>query len=63
MPQGEHKVGDRVVVNDRSKTNQGRKAIVRYASGGQYWVKFDGEDATGQQGYFGWWLDPLPAES
>ena len=55
----EYKIGDRVVVNDRSKENQGRKGTVRYASGGQYWLKFDDEGATGQHGYFGWWLDPV----
>lgn len=63
MADAEHKVGDRVVVNDRSKTNQGRKGTVRYASGGQYWLRFDEEGGTGQQGFFGWWLDPLPAGS
>jgi hypothetical protein len=38
MAQKEFKVGDRVVVNERNSTYQGRVGTVKYVSGGQYWV-------------------------
>ena len=38
------KVGDQVVVNERNATFRGKKGVVKYASGPQYWVKFaDGQ--------------------
>ena len=63
MAEGDYKKGDRVIVNERAKLEQGRKGTVGYVSGGQHWVHFDGDDARHQVGFFSWWLDALPSGS
>lgn len=60
MAEVAYKIGDRVVVNDRSTSQSGKKGTIRYVSGNQYWVRFDGEGDMGQLGFFPWWLDLLP---
>lgn len=57
MTQQQFRVGDRVKVNNRNANYAGRTGVVKYASGGQYWVKFDGsEDIV--PGLYPWWLEP-----
>ncbi len=57
MAQKEFKVGDRVVVNERSSAYQGRVGTVKYVSGGQYWVKFD-DSSDFTPPLYPWWLEP-----
>ena len=62
MPQREFKNGDRVIVNARNATYQGRKGTVKYASGGLYWIKFDDNDQIAPS-FYPWWLNLLPSEA
>jgi hypothetical protein len=57
MAQKEFKVGDRVVVNERNSTYQGRVGTVKYISGGQCWVKFD-DSSDVPPPLYPWWLEP-----
>ena len=57
MTQQQFRVGDRVRVNDRNTTYAGCTGVVKYVSGGQYWVKFDDSDRL-VPALYSWWLDP-----
>ena len=58
MVQKELKIGDRVVVNSRSTTQEGSKGTVKYISGGQVYLVLDdvGQVPTG---FAPWLLDPI----
>ena len=62
MTMKKFKPGDRVVGNERNTSIQGRAGVVRYDSGGMYWIKFEdtGEYYTG---LYPWWLEPAPAKA
>ncbi len=62
MTMKKFKAGDRVIGNERNTTIQGRTGVVKYESGGMYWVVFEdtGEYSTG---LYPWWLDPAPAKT
>ncbi len=53
----EYKKGDRVVANPEHFGRE-RKGTVRYASGAQYWVLFDGDKEI-TPSVHSWWLEPL----
>ena len=49
--------GDRVTCNGRNSALEGRTGVVRYESGGVYWVTFD-DTGEYSQGLYPWWLEP-----
>ena len=57
MTQQQFRVGDRVKVNERNSTHAGRRGVIKYFSGGQYWVKFDDGDEI-VPALYPWWLEP-----
>lgn len=60
MVVSQFKIGDRVAA--KPQLGHQRGGIVKFASGMQYWVLFDGdEDIT--PSLSSWWLEPLTEEA
>ena len=58
MAEQQFKKGDRVKINDRSKSNVGDTGTVTLITGGQYWVKLDNTSEL-LPALQPWWLEPV----
>ena len=58
MTQQELKVGDRIKINDRSSVHVGATGIIKFASGGQYWVALDNSGEMTPP-LHRWWVEPI----
>ena len=58
MTQHEIKVGDRVKINSRSNVHVGATGVVKFGSGGQFWVRLDSNGEVTPP-LHRWFLDPV----
>ncbi len=61
MVVSQFKIGDRVVAKPQQLGHQ-RGGTVKFASGMQYWVLFDGDEHI-TPSLSSWWLEPLTEQA